>query len=308
MATLKGTVVASAALENAPPMVAAIVWTGIRDANNEAEPRMVGERVQVTGDFPATFTLNVYAPPPSELLYVFESDEFELENDFHTGTVMGFIAAIDANADDEDIQPEDILGVDTTHRVIYLDRDISTEELTYEEEEALPPDERLRHRHDSRLQLLNIPASPGYHLAKYRPEYVAGRDELLECKWKEVCVQWISTRDNPESQQKGYDTMLAECLVLFPENETCQAWNLPEIDTGDSFPGENEAKQAIIDAEPEWSADCRELYETSSPRESCESGWSSTQRDHDDMPFVESPADLADPVTIELGKSKFWAP
>jgi hypothetical protein len=74
LATLSGTVKTSSSTSTTPssgPMDAALVWANVQFSPDEQliqNVEWVGESAPVSGAFPATFTLNVYQPPPDSAL------------------------------------------------------------------------------------------------------------------------------------------------------------------------------------------------------------------------------------------------
>ena len=281
VATLRGKVVAKkASLES--DVNAAIVW-------NTVDPRYLGERIDVSGGFPASFTLSLYEPPPREAdivtmvpyciagerIDIPDGDECASGQLVPKGTSLGFsygyVAAIDADVPDGEIERTDIRGVDVEHFVIHFDHDAESDE----ELPANPSAEQLARKH----QLVSVdyvgPRTAGYHLGKINPAKKAFLKEVRECKWRDLCVHWTFP---PELQDKA-DWEFEQCTARYPENPTCDAFRLD-----------------LAEGEPASSSACRERYEAF--ENDCRFATA-------EMDAIANPDGLDDPVTIELGSS-YW--
>ena len=65
LATIHGSVIAQSATAQAPPDVeAAVLWTHY--SSTGYRPALVGTTVSATGSFPASFTFNMFEPPPAD--------------------------------------------------------------------------------------------------------------------------------------------------------------------------------------------------------------------------------------------------
>jgi hypothetical protein len=284
MATLRGVVATSASLESVPEVSAAIVW-------NATDPRYIGERVAVDGDFPSSFSLQLYGPPPPEA-EVRTMADYCLHADGQTitsgsdepcdgqavpaGTGLGFsvglLAAIDTSVPDGEISREDIAGIDVDHVIFYADHDRPLGELG-----SMPTAKQLAQK--AMLASFDYPQpyEAGYHLGRQNPEVQALRREQNDCLWEGLCVYWM--RD--EDLQDYSDWEFERCQERFPDNPTCEAY----------------AKH-LADGEPASSTECRELYESLADRNDCGFSYSVP-------PILEAPEGLDDPITIQLGLG-FW--
>jgi hypothetical protein len=105
---------------DAPPSAsgtkAAIFWS-----NTASDPDIsVGETVPVSGDFPASFTIDVFAPPPDHAL----NDLTQL-GDNETRIGIAYIAAVPADYDvSSNEDPESGWGVSERHVLAYIEDDI----------------------------------------------------------------------------------------------------------------------------------------------------------------------------------------
>ncbi|HMI93720.1 MAG TPA: hypothetical protein VK509_20240, partial [Polyangiales bacterium] len=189
LATLRGSVTARAsALESVPAVSAGIMWSTI-------DPTFVGERVEVDGSFPATFTLDLFAPPPSEaeaktpVDYCVDSETINIlasaPDDcsgevIPAGTAMGFwmgyLVAVDSSAAEGKVARPDVAGADVEHVIVYFDRDDPTQAPL----PANPTSAQLAQK----LGLLEPdyvgPHDAGYHLARLNPDYQAQRRQWRE--------------------------------------------------------------------------------------------------------------------------------
>ena len=286
MATLRGSVAAGSALTAIPDVAAAVVW-------NKGDPRVIGERIDVSGeDFPSSFTLDLYAPPPPEAelktmsAYCIEGERISSiaePEDCEDGTVVpvdtgvgvwfGYLAAIDASLPDGEIERTDVYGVDVDHFLVYFDHEYMNDEPL----PANPTPEQLAKKH--MLTSIDYVGStaPGYHLAKFNPKKKALLRKQRECEWEGLCVHWT---DKPEYQSLR-DWEFESCVAHFPENPTCDA-----------------VVEHLSEGEPAASTECREQYE--SLGHDC--GFSTSEGY-----AIENPDDLDDPVEIQLGLSYFDA-
>jgi hypothetical protein len=269
----------SKALITPPELSAAIVWVGFGEDAGGYSPRLVGDRIDVRGDFPATFELSMYAAPPPKAMQLFLAGEI-IPEPVSSGIAWGFIAAIDASADDTDIQREDIIGIDTSHVILFFDHDIATPPKDSEAWAMLTPVEMFHARFDQQVAALQTSTEPGYHLAQVNPEWLAAWTERLDCMWQDLCVQWIA---EVPGDQARVDWDFERCTQRFPENPTCSA---------QAWPGED-------GDEPASSRECREMHEGFVSLADCYSLIPEVPH------YVPNPDGLAAPIEIELGMGLF---
>lgn len=286
VATLHGFVASRAALESETHLRAAIVW-------GTTEPRFVGEHVDVSGMFPASFSLDVYAAPPEEaeiktfsVDYCVDGEELSniapgtacdgqrIPEGTGMGMWQGFLAAVDSDVSDGEIQLDDIAGIDVDHMLVYYDHDDPRGSPVPENATA----EQLAQHFD--LTSLAYPQQPigyerGYTLIKFNPEYEAWIEQTRECRWQGLCVHWSSEDDH----QAYWDWEFQRCTERFPENPTCSA-----------------RPEHVADGESEASAECRAQYDAIDHR--CTSSTS-------EPALSDNPDGLDDPITIQLGMT-FW--
>jgi hypothetical protein len=286
VATLHGFVASRAALESEPHLRAAILW-------GTSEPRLIGEHVAVSGTFPASFSLDVYAAPPKEaelktfgMDYCVDGEELSsiepgapcagqrIPAGTGLGMWQGFLAAIDSDLEEGEVQRDDIAGIDVDHMLVYYDHDDPRGSPLPKE----PSVEQLAQR----LELISLDQPEhrqgyerGYSLVKFNPEYRAWEQQNQECKWQGMCVHWIFDAD----YQDARDWDFQRCTERFPENPTCSA--RPEY---------------ASDGESEASAECRAQYDAIG--HDCRSSTS-------EPALIDNPDGLDDPITIQLGKT-FW--
>lgn len=293
IATMHGVVAASAELD-VPDVSAAIVWV-----HADRQPRLVGERIDVTDSFPASFTLNLYTPPPVEAEVSDTQDNCVFGSDFtgkHSlqpgescegeivpagtglGLWIGYLAAIRADAPDGEISRSDIVGIDVDHVLVYYTR---------ASDDPLPPMPSLKDKaaHAELATFGNADAehAAGYTLLKENAEFQAIRAVDRECKWRERCVRWQAL---PGEQHDFFDELyeweLQRCLQRFPENPTCTARSVAAYEGW-----------AAVGPEEASSIECRELFDA----ETADCG---TQTEL--LPYTDLVGDgLDDPITIQLG-------
>lgn len=294
IATLRGNVVAKAAALSPPAeLTAAIIWMSQDEVPGGYKVKLVGERVDVRGDFPAAFELNLYAAPSEDAMMtaLIPAEGVPLTRDGNVWTVpqgsekelitldvaWGFLAAIDASADLSDVQYEDIIGIDTKHVVLYFANDVTPLPLDYAEAPAkLTRTELPFWSAHVRVAQLETDLGPGYHLAKRNPESIAWQQEYQDCFWQDLCVHW--TNEDPAIAHSHEDWELERCTQRFPENPTCTAL------------------RAAVEDEPAASRECREMHETFVSIADC-------YNIEGDLPakYVPNPDGLNAPLEIELG-------
>lgn len=279
LATIRGTVTSTrGALEADQPVVAAVLWY-VQTPADQIEPKFVGDRVSVRGSFPANFTLDIFNPPPKvaemTMNYDFEQMGISLPIGTPLGIWTGFVVALDPRAKDDDIKAEDILGIDISHTLIYLEDSGATWDGT----SPIDRDTVLRMMRHQLLLTYNIEQTTGFHLAKHNPIQQLGLNKIRECAWAETCVHWIGS-----DQQEFYDWEFQRCTERFPQNPTCSAHSAPVPDEpapSSACRGQIEARAATIEACIDDATD-----------------WLNEQTS--DF-YLQSPAGLADPITIEMG-------
>jgi hypothetical protein len=120
LATLTGTV-QTASEDQSPspaPMDAALVWASVQFSPSEQliqSVHWVGESAPVSGQFPATFTLNVYQPPPDSALIACPSSSAHI--------AVAFIVAVPAGTDVTSADLAGASGEAYDSMVLYLDSD-----------------------------------------------------------------------------------------------------------------------------------------------------------------------------------------
>ena len=131
------------------------------------------ESIPVTGDYPASFTLDLFEPPPVEAL-----TDFTVDGDPDEGRVGLAIIASSYDCDEVFVRDGGRCIFGGASRIA----------LVWAEEEILP---------DTRTAaFVGTTLSPGYHLLEYRPNF-ATHDEHMECLWSQVpggpapdCSRW----------------------------------------------------------------------------------------------------------------------
>lgn len=183
IATLSGVVAASSSLEDVPEVEAAIVWNTL----SEDGPIWVGERIEVTGSFPANFKLNLYAAPPADaevpagfdycvtdaeagVLGIHADDEpacggLLIPKGTGTGMWVGFLAAIRADAPDGEIELSDVIGIDPDHMLLYHDH-ASDDPLP-----AMPTAAQAAAALDVAIVMENLEHEVGYLLLEENPAW-----------------------------------------------------------------------------------------------------------------------------------------
>lgn len=291
LATIRGTVTSTrGALASDRPVVAAVLWY-LEPSPGEVEPKFIGERVAVRGSFPASFTLDIYNPPPrsAEMRTTFEFEQEGASIPIGTplGVWTGFVAALDARAKDDDIQKEDILGIDTSHTLIYLDAPIGR----LDPAGAFDPEDVLRLLRHQKVHTYEIQETEGFHLAKRNPANQRGISKLYECNWAEICVQW-----SDPAQQDFFDWDFQRCTERFPQNPTCSASFEPTPDE----PATSSACRAQAAGRDAEAGVCLEAA----------TAWLNGEGGDEDSRnaanrYMENPTGLADPITIEMGTTLY---
>jgi hypothetical protein len=119
--SLTGTVETSSSGAPVPqPVNAAIVWAQLHldtTGKETGEPTLIGSWAPVQGAFPASFTLDIYEPPPAAALNA-------IDPSLTPHLAIGFITALDANADMSQVDPSAVAGGAKDFVVTYLDEDV----------------------------------------------------------------------------------------------------------------------------------------------------------------------------------------
>lgn len=185
--TLKGEVTEALEVEDADDGVqVAIVWVA-GNANGALSP--VAETTEVEGDFPASFSLDVYHPPEDSALVTFD-------NGARIG--IGFIVALpkDGRTGDQ-VDLSTMLGVTNQHAVIYIPGD----------QDLAPAIEANRKFHNGQVgfNLFDVAAtSPDYETCK--TDAVAAIDS---------CHDDCTANCDPDSaEDPGCDLCRAPCEEL----------------------------------------------------------------------------------------------
>jgi hypothetical protein len=302
VATLRGAVTVQPDLESSEHVSAALLWAAPNDANG---PRIIGERVDVTDSFPASFALRLYGPPPAEAEsktdhpYCFDSnggsssigpdedcDGEVLPADTKLGLWIGFIGAIDSDAPDGDVSRDDIVGIDVDHMIYYVDHDGATAEP---EASTATPRERFRHRFvtTNYEPAYGVGYEAGYHLARYNPDLQEHLLEQRDCQWEGLCVHWMEDEhvEGSAYRQDRRDWEYERCMQRFPENPTC---------SGAPRPAEGESASSV---------GCRERYHSWGDRTCTFTGHGAN--------MLETAHGLEDPIEIQLGMEVWdaaWGP
>lgn len=289
IATMHGVVSTRAELDSIPDVSAAIVWL-----HADSQPRMVGERIDVTDSFPASFTLNLYGPPPSEA-EVTDSQDWCVSGSQRHGLIegescagqvipkgtglglwMGYLAAIRADAPDGEISRSDIVGIDVDHMLVYYTRG---------SDDPLPPMPSLKDLAANTVSVGNADSThqAGYTLLKKNPEFEAIDQADRDCTWQDGCVHWLAS-PGPlhDFFQEFFEWELERCLQRFPENSVCTARSIPTLE--DWVP---------VGPEDAASIECRQNYEILS---------NACSTITEVRPYTELSGDgLDDPIAIQLG-------
>jgi hypothetical protein len=283
LATLRGVVEANDALESRDDLVAAIVWMTAEPPPN-FKTKLVGSRVAIRGSFPASFQLDLYTPPPPEAQHVVLNGYRDRDGKVWPagaplGTYTGMLAAIDANANMDELKSSDILGIDREHMVVFLSEDLPAPvtPMPGSEHELVAYEEILLREKQATVIGFHVPLQRGYHLAKTNPAYKDWFQQIQDCVWDGLCVDWrIANAD-------GYiEHDMDLCTERFPDNPTCSAWEKPY-----AFPGETE---------PASSVECRQRFGN---RDHCYTA--TTQADL----FSENPNGFADPISLDIGSKLY---
>jgi hypothetical protein len=185
LATFHGTLITDqpAATGSVEPVLLWVLHDGTRSM-------LTASSVSVSGDFPATFTLTVYSPPPAEVLQSVPPGWTSAPSTRHTG----WIAAIRSSADKNHITAADIRGVALEAEVAYFT----------ENDEATNA-------------MFGWPNRPGYHL---RRKEGGDLNALIACEAGGVCSP-------PDPSLEGrfmfpiYQEVFSRCVQLVPDAIIC---------------------------------------------------------------------------------------
>lgn len=288
VATLRGKVVAKkASLES--DVSAAIVWSTVR-------PEFFGERVDVQGSFPASFSLNLFEAPPAEaelatyndyciaerwrgdIVEGADCDGTLIPEGTGVGAWIGHIVAVDSSTQDGQLDVPKVVGADLDHFIVYFDHD----DFDESDLPANPSAEQIARAMDLIDPDYMGPREAGFHLARKNPEYRKDRQKRQECRWEGLCVHW--TTDQTQYQDQA-DWDFDNCTQRFPENPTCETFT--------------SGLAAKTDDEPAASVACREQYASLDKNKCLGAKYGSAPS------RIENPNDLDDPITIQLGMT-FW--
>lgn len=156
LARIRGIVVSKQTVQP-PPLDVALVWKSFLLENGSgATPlnarQSVATRAAVSGQFPASFTVDVMTPPPSEVMVACHPGDPSRPSRFAVAAVLG----IRQTADGGNVQASDIFGQAPGFLVVYADSDIGRSACP-----VLSP-------------ITAVALSPGYHLLqKVSPEAFA---------------------------------------------------------------------------------------------------------------------------------------
>lgn len=289
LATIHGTVTSTrGALATDRPVVAAVLWYLQSSSLEDIEPKFIGERVAVRGSFPANFTLDIYNPPPpiAEMTTVTEyysNGEVANQGGTPMGVWTGFVVALDPRAKDDEVKKEDILGIDTSHTLFYLEESAA---FHWDLMQPLDPEMFVQFSRYNAVERYSIPLTPGFHLAKSNPESQVFWSKMQDCTWGEMCVHWIDP-----TQQDYFDWDFLRCTERFPQNPACTS-----------------PREALLD-DLVAGGDCPPPREGAAERaQACLEDTLAWRRTRVTLPYLENPADLADPITIEMGTTLWDRP
>jgi hypothetical protein len=234
------------------------------------EPSYVGARTSVAGSYPANFTLNIYDPPPAEAEWLTENADggVGLPDEAVPGQPLGiwtgYLVALSPSWTGPGVQPGDIVGVDTSHTLLYFDHDVpDTADLS-----------SLDYK-DGALKVIasvhHVSPTKGYHLARIDSAVQNALAQSNTCGYGNVCVKATGATGFAQSSN---DWNYARCHELLPNNPTCDL----TVDSG---------------AYPSFVAQCPSWQEPN-----CTLNFPS-----DAGPFDDNPSGLADPATVYLGKT-----
>jgi len=279
----------SGVLQPTPELSVAIMWRKTLYPNG-GEYRYVAQRLDVVTDFQSSFTLKLPEPPPPEAEIVAQGSSCDKSGYFvepcegvlapkgmGIGKWMGFIVAIDARIPNGEISREDVLGIDTEHRIFYFNHS-----RPYEFESSTPTPQELSWSVEFGGEEYLYPTEAGYHLAIRDPKQQAGVDDWRECAWAGLCVHGQS--DLPIDQDYA-NWEFERCRERFPENATCSALTPYRL-----------GQLSDPDDEPACSRACRERFKSLQNDRDCKGGAVVVPIN------VKAPLGLADPIAIQLGR------
>jgi hypothetical protein len=202
LATITGTVQPQANVPPPGPSNVALLWAedcyGPNAKPAECAPRRhLGTHVPVQGQFPASFTLSVYTPPPDERMI-----------DCGPGRIaVAVIAVVKQEADTSNLQMSDIVGATIEFEVLYADRDIGSVRR------GAPCD-----------GILPGPISAGYHLARKRSESdMMALAQASDACWEQCHGDCDPIKDCPDGFQfyewapDGFATPITLFLGMPPQ-------------------------------------------------------------------------------------------
>lgn len=121
LATLSGSVVTGTSLAPSSSVSAAIAWAqpkllfGGASGQTLTDVGYVGESTPVAGTFPASFTLDVFEPPPTASQIPCSTGGATIS--------AGFVVALSKVSASGTIDPNDVLGASNEYLLLYLDKD-----------------------------------------------------------------------------------------------------------------------------------------------------------------------------------------
>lgn len=119
LATLHGTITVAEGTQIDGDAAATVVWHVWQDGDDAS----VTDELPVSGDFPASFTLSIYEPPPEAARFDVGDEDASLAG-IHLAT--GYVTVLPAGYPGAPMQQlfEDALGVDSSHLLVWADGSI----------------------------------------------------------------------------------------------------------------------------------------------------------------------------------------
>ncbi len=183
LASVKGTLTSSAAT---PPTSADVVLYWVADEGMGEGDYSVTERASVTGSFPASFELDVFAPPPARALIDVRQRPENRDLELNIG--VAYVLAARSGAEvggGEGPDFENVLGGAESNLLVYLDRDI-------------PADSRI-------ARMLHGVTTQGYHLMRTEP---------VDPEPHNACIEELNGRGLSEEE---FELAEADCPPFFDQ-------------------------------------------------------------------------------------------